>query len=552
MAEEQEEPTLPEYPSVDRYDDEYSQARPLSKRKRSYASHMFSDSSEPAIFSSDNDPAAENYIQGPRQKKQYRGTWDDQQPIDGTPEESSAARGKRKFERQVDSGVFMGSDDWDPDFPPPPAASRMPQFNTIASQRAPLDPVESLALQIIRRCVDGGQMSVDLSSVQSRYISSSSRILLTWFRGLNLQEISNDTIRLLGDVAPIPQVSKNVPFTQSEPELSILLSNNQLTRCPGAMFDLHNLTVLSLRGNRLTEIPPAISHLTNLKQLNVSLNALTSLPMELLELLYNTDSKLSTLFIHPNPFHQPDRHVDLPGKMDHLPHEGESGRNWLWKPVGADGFHANLVARTPVHYLGWKSSHAEGRHFGSFSQFRIPSDTQSQLKTEDFDAEPVLPAPVTTAANWTAAPAAPTKVFSLFELCLQTIPLKYPANTDWAEHTSCLPLRKATAGFQPEDDHLVKILQDVDAQYEAGFKRCTVCKRQVVHPAAQWIEWWDIFHVQTAPLTQIRIVRPLYCNSEERLVPFLRQACTWACVTDPVRGLARHPSVPAGEGGHSQ
>lgn len=164
MAEEDEEPSLPEYPcrSSNSYED--YQVQPPSKRKRSYASHMmFSDSSEPAIFSSDNDPAAENYFQGPRQKKQYRGTWEDQQPIDDISRESSVVRGKRKFERQVDSGVFMGSDDLDPDFPPPPAASRMPQFNSIASQRPTLDPLESQALRIIRECVDGGRLTVDLS-----------------------------------------------------------------------------------------------------------------------------------------------------------------------------------------------------------------------------------------------------------------------------------------------------------------------------------------------------------------------------------------------------
>lgn len=163
MAEEDGEPTLPEYPTRTDHGYEDIHASLPSKRKRSYASHMFSDSSEPAIFSSDNDPAAENYFQGPRQKKQYRGTWEDQQPINGTLRESAAIRGKRKFERQVDSGVFMGSDDLDPDFLPPPAASRMPQFNALAIHRPALDPVENQALQIIRKCVDEGRLIVDLS-----------------------------------------------------------------------------------------------------------------------------------------------------------------------------------------------------------------------------------------------------------------------------------------------------------------------------------------------------------------------------------------------------
>lgn len=160
MADELEEPTLPEYPSGTHQDLEDSQVYLSSNRKRSYASHRFSDSSEPALFSSDNESAAENYFEGPRQKKQYRGTWEDQHPVEAKP---STPRGRRKFERQVDSGVFLGSDDLDPDFPPPPAASRMPQFNSIATQRAPLDPVEAHALQVIRWCIDRGQLNVDLS-----------------------------------------------------------------------------------------------------------------------------------------------------------------------------------------------------------------------------------------------------------------------------------------------------------------------------------------------------------------------------------------------------
>lgn len=369
-------------------------------------------------------------------------------------------------------------------------------------------------------------------------------LVLTKLRGLNLHEISNDTIRILEDVAPIPQVSKNVSFTQSDAELSILLSNNRLGRCPGAIFDLQNLTVLSLRGNRLTELPPAIFNLTNLKQLNVSLNALTHLPMELLELLYNDDSKLSTLLIHPNPFHQPDSHGELLGDIDHLPHEAYPSRKWLQKPADKDGFHAWLMARTPVQYLGWRSSHDEGRHYGSYSQFRIPLDAQSRLDTEDIDTVPDLPAPSSSATSQTSSKAIPTKVLSLFELCLQTIPLKYPAKTDWAEHVRYLGIRKNMANFEAEGDHLVKILQDVDAQYEAGFKICTVCKRQVVKPAAQWIEWWDIFYTQTARLPTARNLCALSANPEERLVPFLRQACTWGCVNDPVRGLGEHPSTP--------
>jgi hypothetical protein len=73
-------------------------------RKRTRPSFLLEDStpSDPALFSSDPpDPSAEHYFV-PRPKKQYRGTWWQ----NGTQER----RVRKAFERNMDSGVFMGSD----------------------------------------------------------------------------------------------------------------------------------------------------------------------------------------------------------------------------------------------------------------------------------------------------------------------------------------------------------------------------------------------------------------------------------------------------------
>lgn len=166
MTVDQEEPTLPPYPA------EAGDERmlPLNKRKRSIASQLFSDSSEPAIFSSDDDPDAENYQNGQgRHKRQYVGLWDRQQPV--IEAESSVAREKRKFERQVDSGVFLGSDASTDsildDLPPPPAASRLPgsQFVQVprSSQTPSLSHAEAAAQRAIQQCIDTGNETIDLS-----------------------------------------------------------------------------------------------------------------------------------------------------------------------------------------------------------------------------------------------------------------------------------------------------------------------------------------------------------------------------------------------------
>lgn len=80
-------------------------------------------------------------------------------------------------------------------------------------------------------------------------------------------------------------------------DVQLFLYNNMLTRLPEELFQLSNLTVLSLRQNQLTHIPPAISRLVNLRDLSLSANKLKYLPWELFLL-----PKLKILNPHYNPF----------------------------------------------------------------------------------------------------------------------------------------------------------------------------------------------------------------------------------------------------------
>lgn len=151
MADDQDEPTLP--PHSPRL-----AALRLADRKQSVASLILSDSSEPAIFSSDDDPAVENYTQD-RRKKQYIGTWDRQRPVD-----RAARMTKRKLVRQSDSGVYMGSDASSIDdilddlcFQAPPLKFAR------ASQPSGLSPAEAEARRRIQRYIDRGDEYIDLS-----------------------------------------------------------------------------------------------------------------------------------------------------------------------------------------------------------------------------------------------------------------------------------------------------------------------------------------------------------------------------------------------------
>ena len=86
---------------------------------------------------------------------------------------------------------------------------------------------------------------------------------------------------------------------QASSKLLLYLAGNRLEIFPSALFELHNLAVLSIRDNNLEELPPAIGQLVNLRELNVSQNRLKYLPAEMQRL------RLDSFTHFPNPFLPP-------------------------------------------------------------------------------------------------------------------------------------------------------------------------------------------------------------------------------------------------------
>jgi hypothetical protein len=177
-----EEPTLPHFPSVS-WNSETQTFNNTRKRARSRVeapAQLFSNSSDPAVFSSDDDPSLENYVQGTRhRKKRYVGSWYQQQSLASSDsalgEEIRAPqprpKGKRTFERTVDSGVWMGSDDsTDLDFDdadvgqflqPPP--SRLPQLNVSRKSATTVSEAERAARTKITTAIEASNENIDLS-----------------------------------------------------------------------------------------------------------------------------------------------------------------------------------------------------------------------------------------------------------------------------------------------------------------------------------------------------------------------------------------------------
>ena len=167
------EPTLPRLawnPLIESFSN-----HPQKKRGRVNSDAL---SSDPPLFSSDDDPNAENYTYI-RRKKKYKGPWYQQLPASDSShdshEQENVKKGKRAFERQYDSGVFMGSDGTDIDEPmeelelEPPASvpclpRTVPAYNHVPHGWNEVDrSSEDLARSQIDLCIENGNETIDLS-----------------------------------------------------------------------------------------------------------------------------------------------------------------------------------------------------------------------------------------------------------------------------------------------------------------------------------------------------------------------------------------------------
>lgn len=546
---------------------------------------LLNNSSDPAVFSSDDDPALDNYAlpdpNGPsvggsriRKKKRYVGAWFAQHPAstdstfdeDPSLPEQRARRGqdqdeeerephtmtlpllsspvrprpskkRRTFERQFDSGVWMGGKEGiaegdegeeedmlevamaesppppsqsstssqlslapppaaplQTDFPPPPPRQRR------VFQRVPslaVNSAEEKARRIVQECIEAGDDKISLI-------------------GLGLTALSNATVEPLSGLVPIPVVTEGVAFEQRDPKLKLFLSSNNLMRLPGALFQLQHLTVLSLRGNGLTELPPSIGQLRNLKSLNVSLNKLQSLPAELLPLIrtYGQGGRLTELLVHPNPYFSPEAKE---GEEEEAP-----------RSVRHIGDRPTRVARSPVHYMdSW------GKTWSSFTLEPAALGACNLIPTEELTTTSKPPTDNTAAAT----SRVPTLVSLAMEACYRTPQLPQLADM--------LP---------PEaPPRLARQLGKTQALRDSGGSTCSVCShgqsppRPMVAPMTAWLEWWEFgkpdVNVTYSQATAVSGVtrtaqdaggdapRPAPLQeSEIEVLPFMWRGCSWGCV----------------------
>ncbi|MCJ1287335.1 hypothetical protein MMC26_006684 [Xylographa opegraphella] len=452
----------PRFPSLDR------------KRTRD---DIPSCSSDPPIFSSDDlPPGLENY-DSHRRKRQYRGTWWENRVGYIQSGGSAPVRRKREFKRNIDSAVWMGSDETETTddgeldieadlekrlLPMESSESRFP--NGCRSRTALHNPVspsprlqyeeiaQEEAARVVQELVDDDSQVIDLS-------------------GRALGEIWNSTLKPLHYLTV--QDHNYFPPSQEAyrsliPRISLYISNNDLEDLPGEIYKLQNLVDLSPRQNKLTSILPSILNLTNLESLNLSANNLRYLPWEILVLAHR--GKLTSMAFHPNPFITP-----------------VSTKPGLSLPEGYGRFFPNTsgqVASSSVAYLDITGRLCRGSSPNPAVTKNYVSSARGQYSS--------------TPRPWADKPA-PTP--SLFELALRAC----SACPDFGQIIHLLPKDAA-----PHLWHTLKWAQDLQ---EAGGQLCSECLKSFVMPRAIWVEWWD--------------------GLGNGHLPFLKQGCSWACVSKP-------------------
>ncbi|KAK4192459.1 hypothetical protein QBC35DRAFT_424021 [Podospora australis] len=496
MADEPSLPTLPKGQVTFPFGDRSARKRGLSF----YGPPSSSTSSDPAMFSSDDDPAVDNYQGQGRRKKRYIGTWYDQQPAlssdsamgaDGeTPQASSkhrapappaiiARRQKREF-KKLDSGIYMSQDggltDTDLEELAPNHVLPIPPR---VEPRVRLSDNEMEAQDRIISCFEEGKEVVPLD-------------------GLGLESISDQILEPIAQIRPVPTVEKDVSFEHQDPAIKVFLSHNALKTVPMSLFNVEFLTVLTLRSNCLTEIPAAIGKLQNLEELNISQNQIRFLPAELLDLT-GPGKKLQKLYTQPNPFWH---WILRPGTFD----EGSTALEIGMGEFGqADPeIYSAVLTRTPVEFLDGAQQ--------ARSTFRLPlgkdslSDSEVVLETESLSR---LEVPRELGMEQRSRGATtrvlnPRGARSLFELALHACVKSGHAD----EISAWLKDEDLPAGFAEAVDEAAKV------ELQGGMT-CAVCGRQMVLPMTRWVEW-HVFRGHSYP--------------HRTGLPFLKHGCSWKCV----------------------
>ncbi|KAL9114901.1 MAG: hypothetical protein Q9227_001144 [Pyrenula ochraceoflavens] len=473
-------------------------------------------SSDPAIFSSDDIPSGvENYAGSKRRKLQWKGPW--------WREARNGQKRKRSFKRNVDSGVFLGSEETD--------ESLDEEFLEALNEDEQKFSSRAKFLHDQPKALEAGNAGLDASKASRPVVPPSKEVNVgasNWPRSIHVNYLSflvepegmtqlsgkerthvevpiddksevidlscilslTEDVRVLNNITITPPIPPEPPIHESSyapliPKIKLILANNKLSTLPVELYDVENLSALSVRGNELKRISPLVGNLANLEELNLSQNRLTYLPYELLTLAQK--GLLQRLSVFPNPF--------LPIPAD--------AQRWDLSKDKASGFTVKLAESIPTFYQSNGSVYYPRENEEAYRNILVNKSRSNLLQ-------------------------APMGVPSLFELSLRTYARLYgPSNLPGAfEETN------------------MRHKAEVAEPYVRGRRLCSVCGRERVLMQVEWIEWHQLstrkMNVPTQSEGEEVENQPQLLNSTgSRSVsgttmddlPFFRAACSIECYT---------------------
>ena len=470
----------------------------------------------------------------PKRKRLIRGPW-------WKLRERSRSKGinlrksmmaRRESLRNADSGVFMGSDLSDDSVDSVMSSQqKMAGLEVqdgedvggpLQNARQPPSP-EDDALQRIQQCLESGRETVDLS-------------------GFDLTELSNSTLKPLHQLIrtshkDLTQPPSEDEFTPLTPSIQLYLSTNKLASLPSELFNLVNISVLSLRNNKLTHVAPSINHLRNLEELNVAQNRICHLPWEMLDLL-TCQTIHRRITLRPNPFLQP---MKLSGpsplpRPDVSPHE-YSEHLGRWGEYS--GYFFNKMKEWYSEPdVEWTLRHEMELRL-KLARTRKNLYEQERARVNQYVPRPCSEELIYLASSavrfyepdgslWRATNAAYNSIIPDEEWPAVFDPLEHAPPSTLHSHVPSLmelALRTAQRNFSltdvPSDlpPSLRTGLESAAHGVEFGNDVCSTCGKDFIVARAEWMEYW--FHGFPGGFTGL---------TEETVLPFSRRVCSWACV----------------------
>ncbi len=357
--------------------------------------------------------------------------------------------------------------------------------------------------------------------------------------------MSNAAIKPLSTIVSIPMGSQGLSYHPLRPRLKLFLSSNMLKRVPGEIFNLDNVTVLSLRSNLLIELPSAIGKLRRLVELNIANNNLNFLPYDILR-IFSEPSKLHSLTWHPNPFYEPDIPEANPYKGGEpyppdlrdgvLSRSGRPGAVSSGLPEICPKWDAKYRFRSEVRFMNIDGTLAKGPSFPrDEALFSAPVRHRSSIcvpyglgRTNMIKIAPPGDVPEPPKASSLLRGDRASKAPSLLEVALQA----------WSQ-SSGLPDLQDWLGEEPPE-RLARIMEDAKVlkEMEADSRKCTICHRRFVIPRTEWLEWWQISKAQkntqlASAASPLRLMENRR-DQVESMIPLIRRGCSWRCLPDRV------------------